>query len=294
MLEAQGFKTSSYEKFKILSVTGGIPWYLEQIQGQYSADQNIKRQCFSKGGVLVEDFDLIFHELFEKRDAVFKKIIDALNGPPIDYSEISKRTAYPKSGTLSKYLDELVQAGFIKRDYTWSLKTGKTLQLSLYRLSDNYLRFYLNYILPKRSEIADQKLQEIQLSQFPAIDSILGLQFENLVVNNRRALFKLLNIEPAAIIYDNPFFQKKTTRQKGCQVDYLIQTKNKTLYLFEVKFSRKPLGSSVIDAVKEKIARISLPRGIRVLPILIHVNGVSESIKESDYFYAVIDFCELL
>lgn len=122
----------------------------------------------------------------------------------------------------------------------------------------------------------------------------MGLQFENLVVNNRRELFQLLNIEPAAIIYDNLFFQKKTTRQKGCQIDYLIQTKHKTPYVFEVKFSRKPLDSTVIDAVKEKIARVSLPRGVRVLPILIHVNGVSESIKDSDYFYAVIDFCELL
>jgi uncharacterized protein len=34
MLESQGFKSSSYEKFKILSVTGGIPWYIEQMQGQ--------------------------------------------------------------------------------------------------------------------------------------------------------------------------------------------------------------------------------------------------------------------
>ena len=64
----------------------------------------------------------------------------------------------------------------------------------------------------------------------------MGLQFENLVVNNRHEIYKLLKINPEDVIYDNPFFQKKTTRQKGCQVDYLIQTKHKTLYLFEIKF----------------------------------------------------------
>ena len=53
MLEAQGFKSSHTEKFKILSVTGGIPWYIEQIQGQFSADENIRRQCFTPGGMMV-------------------------------------------------------------------------------------------------------------------------------------------------------------------------------------------------------------------------------------------------
>jgi hypothetical protein len=70
--------------------------------------------------------------------------------------------------------------------------------------------------------------------------------------------------------------------------------KDKGLYVYKVKFSRKPLDTTVIDADKEKISRISLRRGIRVLPVLIHVNGVSESLMNSDYFYAVVDFCELL
>jgi AAA+ ATPase superfamily predicted ATPase len=294
MLEAHGFKSSTYEKFKILSVTGGIPWYLEQIQGQYSAEQNIKRQCFTKGGVLANDFNLIFHELFEKRDFVYKKIIESLEGGPISYSEISELTHYPESGTLSKYLDELEQAGFIIRDYTWSLKTGESLDLSFYRLSDNYIRFYLKYIAPKKRQIESNKFKEINMSNFSGLETMLGLQFENLVVNNRHELYRVLNIDPTSIIYDNPFFQRKTTRQKGCQIDFLMQTKFKTLYVCEVRFSKNTLGRSVIDEVKEKIARISLPRGINVLPVLIHVNGVSEAIIEEDYFYSTIDFGQLL
>jgi hypothetical protein len=31
-------------------VTGGVPWYLEQIQTHQSADENIKRLCFEKNG----------------------------------------------------------------------------------------------------------------------------------------------------------------------------------------------------------------------------------------------------
>jgi len=73
LLEKLGFRGSTHEKFKILSVTGGIPWYLEQIQSHDSADQNIKRHCFTQGGILVDEYDRIFREMFGKHDVLYKK-----------------------------------------------------------------------------------------------------------------------------------------------------------------------------------------------------------------------------
>ncbi|GAG32980.1 unnamed protein product, partial [marine sediment metagenome] len=99
---------------------------------------------------------------------------------------------------------------------------------------------------------------------------------------------------PEDVIYDNPFFQRKTTRQKGCQIDFMIQTKFKTLFVFEIKFSRNTIQRSVIDSVKEKIARLSIPRGMAMLPVLIHVNEVSSGVVDEDYFYSIINFSELL
>ena len=294
MLEAQGFKSSKAEKFKILSVTGGIPWYIEQIQGHFSADENIRRQCFAPGGIMVEDFNKIFHDLFEKQDYIYKKIILALIGGPIDYGEIAKRAEYTKSGRLSKYILNLIKAGFIIEDKTWSLKTGKTMDLSVYRLSDNYIRFYLHYIAPRLDQILSKRIKQLALSSLPGWDSMMGLQFENLVANNRHELYGALNISPENVVYDNPFFQKKTQRHKGCQIDFLIQTKFNTLYVVEIKFSKNKIKSHVIEEVREKIARISLPRGMAVLPVLIHVNGVTANVQDADYFHEIIDFGDLL
>ncbi|MBB71945.1 MAG: ATPase [Legionellales bacterium] len=294
LLEAQGFKSSALEKFKVLSVTGGIPWYIEQMQGQFSADENIRRQCFSPGGVMVDDFNKIFHDMFERHDYIYKKIILALAEGAIDYDEIAKRTEYSKSGQLSKYILNLEKAGFITKDTTWSLKTGKELSLCVYRLSDNYMRFYLHYIVPRVEHIKSKRLRELTLSSLPGWDSIMGLQFENLVISNRHELYKLVNIAPETIIYDNPFFQRQTTRQKGCQIDYLIQTKFNTLYLFEIKFSKNPVKFSVVEEMQEKIARISLPRNMAVLPVLVHVNGVSDKVETADYFHQIIAFGDLL
>jgi hypothetical protein len=62
----------------------------------------------------------------------------------------------------------------------------------------------------------------------------MGLQFENLVLNNRRQLHRLLRLHPEEIVNENLFYHHKTARQPGCQIDYLIQTKFDTLYVLEI------------------------------------------------------------
>jgi len=44
------------EKFKILSVTGGVPRYLEEVDSKLEAENNIKNFCFKKGALLQIDY----------------------------------------------------------------------------------------------------------------------------------------------------------------------------------------------------------------------------------------------
>jgi len=293
-LEMQGFKGSAYEKFKVLSITGGIPWYLEQIKGSYTADDNIKQQCFTEAGILVKEFDRIFKEIFTSRDVMYKKIVKVLVQGSCEYEKLALKSGYKSSGRFSSYLSDLVKAGFITRDYTWRLKSGEESRISHFRLSDNYLRFYLKYIQPKRKFIEKGRYKDVAISTLPGWNSMMSLQFENLVLNNRDKIIELLNLRPEDIVADNPFIQSATRQQAGCQVDYLIQTKYKNLYVVEVKFSQNTIGSKAIKEVQSKINRLVKPREMAVIPVLIHVNGVSESVLEADYFYRIIDFREML
>lgn len=282
-------QVSSYEKFKVLSVTGGIPRYLELIQPDLSAEQNIERLCFRKEGILFNEFDRIFSDLFSRRADAYKRIVMQLMDGPASMEEILKGLGQPASGVISEYLDDLVETGYLARDHTWQIKTGRQSKLSRYRLCDNYIRFYLRYIEPKKATILRSK--QVSLVSW---HSIMGLQFENLVLNNRAEIYQRLKLDPREIVYDNSFFQTKAVGRKGCQIDLLIQTRFNNLYLCEIKFSAKEIGVSVIEEVKEKIQRISLPRGYSIRPVLIHVNGVTDAVTESEFFSEVIDFGELL
>jgi AAA+ ATPase superfamily predicted ATPase len=294
LLTEMGFRGNAYEKFKILSVTGGIPRYLEEIKPDRMADENIKDLCFTNKGVLFREFQDIFLDIFSRRSEVYKKIVETLVDGDKDFDQIVDHLKMAKSGHISEYLQHLTQSGFIKRDYTWNVKDGKPSSLSLYRLSDNYLRFYLKYIDNNKSKIETNHFDNQPLSMLPGLSSIMGLQFENLVLNNRTFIWKKLNLYPENIITDNPYFQRAQLRKKGCQIDYLVQTKIKVLYACEIKFSKDEIRADVIEHMQEKINRFYLPKGFSIMPVLIHVNGVTEAVIDAHYFSHIIDFSHLL
>lgn len=285
---------SVFNALKLLSITGGVPRYLELVRSDLPVETNIKNLCFTKGGMLFSEFDNIFHDLFSKRSFLYKRIVTILADGASEPKEICQKLGIKAGGDISEYLNDLVCAGFITRDYTWNIRLGSLAKFSQFRLKDNYSRFYLKYILPRKAKIEKKDYIDISLADLPAWNTIMGLQFENLVLSNRNLIKKALAINLSDIICDNPFFQHKTTKQLGCQIDYLIQTKLNTLFVCEIKFSKKTLGLSVVDELKEKINRLKVPKGFSCFPVLIHVSDVSDALEDSGYFTKIIDFTKLI
>ena len=280
---------SSYDKFKILSVTGGIPRYLEEIDPDLSAEDNIYNLAFRKGGLLVEEFDRIFSDLFSNRFLRYKQIVERLVEGSATLEQISNAIHLEKGGTISEYLQDLVETGYINRDHTWNIKSGKESNLCKFRLRDNYLRFYLKYIEPKRTQIEKNRVVTP-----PAWSTVMGIQFENLVLNNFHRIYELLRLDPGEVIYDNPYFQRPTKTHPGCQIDYLIQSRFNTIFICEIKFSKELIGLSVVKEVQQKMNRIVKPKGFSMRPVLVHVNGVTDAVIESDFFANIIDFGQFL
>lgn len=288
-LRKKGFSGSFYEVLKILSVTGGIPWYLDLIDPKVSADQNIYELCFEPASQLINEFQTIFHDLFETKGETYRNILQVLVDGMKTQREIRSLLQLAEGGTLSDQLNNLVSAGFISQHYQWSLKTGRTGKQKLYRLSDCFLRFQLKYVEPNRNLIEQGSYAKVAQGALPGWDSIIGFQLESLLLTNRTFLLQALKIDPTSVTCDNPFFQQPTTRKRGCQIDYLVQTKTNSLIICEFKFSKRELSSSVLSELKTKRDALVVPRGFGKAVALFHIGGVPETIEESPLFYRVID-----
>ena len=77
---AQAKRTAAQDKLKVLAVTGGVPRYLEEIQPQQTAEQNIGWLCFREGALLFDEFDRIFADLFDKKAQAYRKIVQPHSG----------------------------------------------------------------------------------------------------------------------------------------------------------------------------------------------------------------------
>ncbi|MDF3034409.1 MAG: hypothetical protein K0R76_1363 [Alphaproteobacteria bacterium] len=295
LLGKQSRTLSPFELFKVLSVTGGVPRYLETVLLKYSAEENIKRLCFTKGGILFREFDQIFHDLFSTRSSIYSDLLKTLVAfPRANLEQIFSSLNREKSGVISHYLSDLIQAGFISRDYTWDLRKAKISLLSQYRISDNYVRFYLKYVEPLKEKIEKGDFNDRSLSTLPGWDTIMGLQFENMVIKNRKTLHQILGINSDEIIQDGPYFQRQTTKRQGCQIDYLIQTKYNSFTVCEIKFSKNPVGPSVVQEMRDKIKAMDVPRHVSCRPVLIHVNGVEDSVIGEDYFASIVNMADFI
>ena len=62
----------------VLSVTGGIPRYLEEINPGASANENIRRLAFRPKGVLREDFDEMFSDVITSLPTLTEAVLRTL------------------------------------------------------------------------------------------------------------------------------------------------------------------------------------------------------------------------
>ena len=274
-------RTATRELVDVLSVTGGVPRYLEEIDPSLSADENIRRMCFVPDAPLFQDFNAIFSEVFGDTTLVKADILRKISEGPLTCCELAEKLGIVRGGGLTDNLRELCEAGFISKDEGLNPATGRTAKCVRYRLSDNYTRFFLKYIEPRQSEILSGRFVFASLNSLEGWGADKGYQFENLIVNNYRRLLPHLHIDPAAVKSAAPFaIRGNGDDKKGLQIDLLIQTA-KTAYIIEVK-RRNRIGGEVIDELQRKLAAFPKHRGITLRTALVYEGELDESVSRCE------------
>lgn len=279
-------RISTSEMLDVLSVTGGVPRYLEEIDPTLSADENIRRMCFRPNGYLFRDFDDIFSTVFAANSTLKRRVLETLSRGMMGGSELAAELKVARNGQFTEMMRELELAGFVSLETGINPESGKRMRDVRYRLKDNYSRFYLKYVLPHMAEIKSGRYEFATLEVLPEWNVILGLQFENLVLNNYRSLLRGLHLEGVQIFSAAPFRKVGKNGEKGVQVDLLIQTR-KSLVIVEVK-RQGEIGESVEREVEEKVARLKVRPGLSVRTALVYAGRLAKGVRSSGGFDAIV------
>ena len=236
-----------YQTIQLYMAMGGIPHYLKEIQPGKSATQNIDAICFGKNGLLKDEFSNLYPSLFDNASnhiSIIRALATKWKG--LSRKEIVGISNLPDGGSVTKYLTELSQSGFI----TAYMPYGKTKKDTLYRLTDEYSLFYLKFIegRPKQSWI--------NLSQLQTWKSWSGYAFENICLKHSQQIKNELGIS-GVYSQESSFVYKGDKYSKGFQIDLLIDRQDNSINLCEMKYheSEFTINQSYAKTLRERRAQ---------------------------------------
>lgn len=275
----------------VLSITGGVPRYLEEVNPSQSVDDNIRRMAFRPDSILRRDFDEMFKDVITKRPRMVATVLEALVDGPMTMTEISEAISAGVGGNVSAALDQLVEAGLVARDIGVNPETGDEIRERRYRLSDNYVRFYLKCIRPAGKTIDVGTFRYSRLARFEEWNAVKGFAFENLIVNHYGELLPHLHLGESHVYSAAPY-RKNGPKGKGFQIDLLIQTR-RTQCVVEIK-RKNTIGRGIVDEVAEKVRRLKHDPASSVRAALVYDGELAETVIADGYFDAIIPFRRLL
>ena len=238
-----------YQLLHLYMAMGGIPHYLKEIKAGQSAAQNIDEICFSETGLLKDEFSNLYAALFNNSDKHIRLVrILAKKKQGMTRADIIKTSKLLSGAGLTKTLEELLQSGFINAYFPF----GKKKKESIYRLTDEYSLFYLQFMETKRNESTGIWKH---LSQTQAYKTWSGYAFESICLKHLVQIKKALNIGGVYSLAST-FYKKGSKSQKGVQIDLVLDRNDHVVNLFEIKFYNETLSISktYANALREKMS----------------------------------------
>jgi hypothetical protein len=208
---------------------GGIPFYLDKLKRGESFAAAIERICFSKSGILRNEYDNLYKALFNNA-SLHEKIIDVLakNSHGLSRNNILKALGMQSTGSYQRAIDELVVSDFISETSPF----GKKKRDSLYRLIDEFSIFYHRF-MRENNKFNPGHWQQQVASQSYKIWA--GYTFESFCYRHIKEIKKVLGI--SGVYTDVSRLNVAGSAEiKGFQIDLIIDRKDDTINLCEIKF----------------------------------------------------------
>ncbi len=228
-LKSRNINLDRYHLLQIFMAMGGIPHYLKEIEAGKSAAQSIDDICFSETGVLRDEFPNLFSSLFDdsyNHISVIRALAKVRQG--VDRNGLIAAAKVPNGGTLTLVLEELEQSGFINAYNPFGKKTKD----KLYRLTDEYSLFYLQFI---EKQASGERGTWLQLSQTQEYKIWCGYTFESICIKHIQQIKKAMSIGGLYSVAGS-FLKKGNETEKGTQIDLLLDRNDQIVSIFEMKF----------------------------------------------------------
>src|SRR4030043_753454 len=244
----QGY--SPEERIALYAILGGVPAYLIQFSDKPSIRQNIERQILKPTAFLHDEVRFILME--ELRDPKhYLSILQSIAFGNTRMNDIVQRTGIER-GPVSKYLSVLQDLRLIEREIPVMERHPEKSRKGIYRLSDNFFRFWFRFVLPYKSRLVEggeRKVTEEEI--LPQLDNFIGQVFDKICVEIFRYL---VDKEKIKLGYD----RAGRWWNGNEEIDLVAVARDEPVFAAECKWSKRPVGIDILKELRRKASLISL------------------------------------
>lgn len=240
------------EKSETFSITGGIPKYLELLEGkETTTKEKISKHILSNQNPLFNEPRYLLKEDISDTTNYFALLKTIANGEH-KLGNIAKNMEMANS-EVRLVLSKLIELGYIEKQVPITEKNPGTSKKGLYFISDNFIKFWFKYLYPYKSylelgqkDIALENLDKTFKSKFVA------LAYEDICkdILLELSLNKKIDFMPSLI----GSYWSNERKAENIQIDVsAVDTHNKKLFLGECKYHEKPIDADVFFDLKNKV-----------------------------------------
>lgn len=243
----RGIKMSRYNIAQAYMILGGIPYYLDYFNPSLSLAQNIDTLFFSRRAKLGDEFERLFHSVFDHADACMEivRVLGKRHGG-FTRDEIALQTGLHPNGDFTKMLKALVGSGIIT-DYVPFGDNRRNFQC--YKLADCFCWFWLHFKEHRHIEETDYWTHYLKE---PEIVSWRGIAFEEVCMQHIDQIKRALQIAGVSS-RESSYVLHGQEGQEGMQIDLVIDRADDVVNVCEMKFCKSEY--VVTKAYAEKMVR---------------------------------------
>ena len=263
---------SRRELIEMYAVTGGVPKYIELFSESRDIYSAVPKCVLNRSGYLYDEPYFLLQQEVTEVGSYFS-IIRAIAAGNSKLSAISAVLEI-KATSLTKYLKTLIDLDILEREVPITEDNPEKSKKGLYRIKDNYLRFWFAFVYPNMSFIESGHsrivMDKIRQSLVP---NHIAFVYEDIC---RERMWEL-NANGAW-----PFNFTKLGRYWDAKTEIgiaALDPEGKNLILGECKYWKEPVGIDVLRDLEAKSACVAWERSARkVWYVLFSASGFSDEL----------------
>ena len=228
----------------VYGITGGIPHYINKLNVQNNIDEALLENLFNTSSYLYEEPEnLLKQELREP--AVYNSIITAIAGGASRPNEISTKVGI-ESAICAKYLKVLLELGILTKTTPITEKFGKK---TIYRIEDNFFRFWYRFVPQNISAISSGRFPQIyEQAVKKHIPTYMGLVFEKMC---RDYLLRYETFYPMLLSEIGEWWGSDAKTKKEVQIDIVgTSAENDEYIIGSCKFKNEKIGVDELELLQ--------------------------------------------